>query len=195
MEIGKKDLMGQAKPYHVLDGYSLVAYPNRNSLPFREFYQIPEAATIIRGSLRYDGNPALVRALINLGWLDVEEKTWLKDGMTWAEIQQQATQANSSSEADLTKRVDELCTFASSSERDEIISGLRWMRLFSSQTPRTHGNLLDTLSEHLATLCSFRPGERDLVILQHKFVVEWANGSQVSVVSNSQPSSRRLCRK
>lgn len=79
--------MGKAQPYHVLDGYSFVAYPNRNSLPFREFYQIPEASTIVRGSLRYEGNPALVRALIDLGWLDSGHKSWLKNGITWGQIQ------------------------------------------------------------------------------------------------------------
>lgn len=41
----------------VLEGYDFVAYPNRNSVPFKEFYNIPEAETVIRGSLRYEGNP------------------------------------------------------------------------------------------------------------------------------------------
>lgn len=171
--------MGKAQPYHVLDGYSFVAYPNRNSLPFREFYQIPEVSTIVRGSLRYEGNPALVRALIDLGWLDSGHKSWLRNGITWGQIQQRISQASSSSEADLIKKIDEICTFATSSERDDIVSGLRWMGLFSDETPAVQENLLDTLSAQLAILCSFQPGERDLVMLQHKFVVEWKDGSEV----------------
>ncbi|KAL8743591.1 MAG: hypothetical protein Q9184_008093, partial [Pyrenodesmia sp. 2 TL-2023] len=51
VEISNKELMGVAKPYFVMDGYDFVAYPNRNSLPFQEFYAIPEAETVIRGSL------------------------------------------------------------------------------------------------------------------------------------------------
>lgn len=74
VEISNKDLMGVAKPYFVLDGYEFVAYPNRNSVPFREFYGIPEADTDIRGSLRYEGNPAFVKALIDLGWLDTQNE-------------------------------------------------------------------------------------------------------------------------
>ena len=66
--------MGSAKPYHVLDGYSFIAYTNRNSVPFREAYGIPEAHTVIRGSLRYEGNPAMVNALIDLGWINPEDK-------------------------------------------------------------------------------------------------------------------------
>lgn len=80
--------MATAKPYYVMDGYDFVAYPNRNSVPFREFYNIPEAHTVIRGSLRYAGNPAFVKVLIDLGWLDTEQKEWLKDGLTWIEISQ-----------------------------------------------------------------------------------------------------------
>lgn len=98
VEISSADLMAQAVPYYVRDGYEFVAYPNRDSVSFREFYNIPEAHTVIRGSLRYKGNPAFVQALANLGWLDQEKKEWLKDGMTWAEIQQKAIGAPSAHE-------------------------------------------------------------------------------------------------
>lgn len=98
IEISSKDLMAKARPYYVMDGYDFVAYPNRNSVPFREFYNIPEAHTVIRGSLRYKGNPAFVQALANLGWLEQDKKDWLKDGMTWIEIQQKAVRAPSTDE-------------------------------------------------------------------------------------------------
>lgn len=41
------------------------------------------------------------------------------------------------------------------------------------------GNLLDTLCARLEKLMSFQPGEQDLVMLQHKFVVEGADGKMV----------------
>jgi saccharopine dehydrogenase (NADP+, L-glutamate forming) len=85
--------MSIAKPYHVMDGYSFVAYPNRNSVPFKEFYKIPEAETVIRGSLRYNGNPEFIQALAGIGWLDQEEKRWLEPGITWAQIQQRLVSA------------------------------------------------------------------------------------------------------
>jgi saccharopine dehydrogenase (NADP+, L-glutamate forming) len=97
-EISSDALMATAVPYYVMDGYDFVAYPNRNSVPFQRFYGIPEAHTVIRGSLRYKGNPAFVQALANIGWLDQTKETWLKDGMTWAEIHQRALGASSSDE-------------------------------------------------------------------------------------------------
>ncbi|KAL6360978.1 hypothetical protein LRP88_04439 [Fusarium phalaenopsidis] len=183
VEISNQDLMGSAKPYHVLDGYSFAAYPNRNSVPFREAYGIPEAHTVIRGSLRYEGNPAMVKALIDLGWINPEEKPWLKEGMTWAQIQQNTTGASSGEESDLIAKVDELCNFSSVEKRGRILTGLRWMDLFSDEAPTVHGNLLDTLSAQLEKLCSFKPGESDLVMLQHKFVVEWKDGTQDTITS------------
>ena len=39
--------------------------------------------------------------------------------------------------------------------------------------------MLDTLCARLETLMAYAPGERDLVMLQHKFVVERADGTEV----------------
>lgn len=172
--------MASARPYHVMDGYSFLAYPNRNSVPFREYYNIPEAHTVIRGSLRYKGNPELVNALVNMGWLDATEKTWLAPGMTWAQLQQKTTGATSTSEDDLISKVDELCSFPDAVDRDAVMSGLRWIGLFSDEEAPIRDSLLDTLSDRLQNLCSFKDGERDLVMLQHKFVVEWENGEAAS---------------
>ena len=98
VDIAAKDLMATAKPYFVVDGYDFVAYPNRNSVPFREFYKIPEAHTVVRGSLRYEGNPAFIKAFADAGWLDADGKEWLKPGTTWAQITQRVTGATDSSE-------------------------------------------------------------------------------------------------
>ena len=65
-----------------------------------------------------------------------------------------------------------------------IISGLRWIGLFSSEMVTVRGgNLLDTLCARLETLMRYEQGERDLVMLQHKFVVEWKDGSEVRISS------------
>lgn len=96
VDIPSTELMSTAKSYHVIDGYSFVAYPNRNSVPFRDFYGIPEADTVVRGSLRYKGNPEFVQALARLGWVTPEKKEWLKGGDTWGEIQQKLIGASGS---------------------------------------------------------------------------------------------------
>lgn len=80
----------------------------------------------------------------------------------------------------LIARIKEICKFPSLSESDRIISGLRWFGLFSLEhAPIVSGNPLDTLCGRLEKLLSYQPGERDLVILQHKFLIKWENGKLV----------------
>lgn len=90
--------MGHAKPYFITPAYAFVAYPNRDSVPFREWYKIPEADTCVRGTLRYQGFPEFIKALVDLGWLDATEKEWLSDSLTWAEVMQKTIGASSASE-------------------------------------------------------------------------------------------------
>ena len=81
----------------------------------------------------------------------------------------------------LVASLGEKCKFPSEAESDRITSGMRYFGLFSSEKATIRGgNLLDTLCGQLEKLLSFQPGERDLVMLQHKFVVEWKDGKKVS---------------
>ncbi|KAI9684117.1 MAG: hypothetical protein M1829_003387 [Trizodia sp. TS-e1964] len=184
VEISAGALMASAAPYFVKEGYEFVAYPNRDSVPFREFYAIPEAHTVLRGSLRYRGNPAFVQALADLGWLEQDQREWLRDGMSWAEIQQRAIGAKGADESALVARIREVINFESEAEAERIIFGMRWMGIFSSEAATVvRGNLLDTLCLQLEMVMSFGPGERDLVMLQHKFDVEWADGKMETITS------------
>lgn len=92
------DLMALAKSYYISPAYAFVAYPNRNSAPYREWYNIPEADTVVRGTLRYQGFPEFIRALVKLGWLDSQPKEWVKEGLTWAEATKRAAGAADASE-------------------------------------------------------------------------------------------------
>ncbi|KAI6008858.1 Saccharopine dehydrogenase-domain-containing protein [Pisolithus orientalis] len=184
VDITGSDLMGYANPYFISPAYAFVAYPNRNSVPFREFYNIPEAETIVRGTLRYQGFPEFIKALVDLGWLDATEKAWLTEDLTWAEVTQRAIGANDASERTLVAHIKTVCKFPNESESTRIISGFRWIGLFSSENVKPRGkNLLDTLCAQLETLMKYEPGERDLVMLQHKFVVEWQDGNQQILTS------------
>lgn len=97
-EVSGQELMAHAASYYISPAYAFVAYPNRDSTPFREFYNIPEAETLIRGTLRYQGFPEFIGALVKLGYLNDSEKSWLTSDLTWAETTQKATGASDASE-------------------------------------------------------------------------------------------------
>lgn len=182
------ELMGEAKPYYISPAFAFVAYPNRDSTPFRKFYRIPEAETVIRGTMRYQGFPEFIKALVALGFMDSNTKEWLSSSssssgasdLTWAQVTQQAIGANDAQETTLIEKVKAICQFSDESESTRIIAGLKWIGLFSSEEKATlrAGNLLDTLCGQLEKLMGYEEGERDLVMLQHKFVVEWEDGKK-----------------
>lgn len=179
---GKKEtvtgaqLMSTAKPYHIYPGYAFEAYPNRDSTPYRERYDIPEAQTVIRGTLRYSGNPAFVQTLQDLGFLSTQEHDFLKQPIPWNEAFAKIVGATSHSENDLVWAVSSKAKFATTEDKNRILAGLRWVGLFSTDPITPAGTPLDVICANLEKKMQYEPGERDFVMLQHKFFIEWADG-------------------
>lgn len=176
VDIASKDLMGTAKPYFIYPGYAFVAYPNRDSTPYRERYGMPEAQTIVRGTLRYQGFPQFIRVLVETGFLEDGRVAALEQAVAWREATRAIVGAASSSTADLEAAVVAKATFDSAEERERILSGLRWIGIFSDEAITPRGNALDTLCASLEKKMQFEAGERDMVMLQHKFEIEHADG-------------------
>lgn len=180
-EIDGKELMTHAKPYHIYPGYAFVAYPNRDSTPYRERYSIPEADNIVRGTLRYQGFPEFIKVLVDIGFLSDEPQDFLaqKDGelpLSWKEVTAKVLDATSRADEDLIWAISSKTNFRDNDEKARIIAGLRWIGLFGSDSIEPRGNPLDTLCARLEKLMQYEKGERDFVMLQHKFEIEHADG-------------------
>ncbi|EEB95705.1 hypothetical protein MPER_05283, partial [Moniliophthora perniciosa FA553] len=187
--ISGQQLMTTAQPYYISPAYAFVAYPNRDSTPFREFYRINsegEGETVVRGTLRYQGFPAFVKLLVDLGWLDTTSKEWLSNDLSWIQVMSRVLGVDPTEKAVLDKIIS-VANFPSDSEKERIVSGLRWLGLFSSEAivprPANNPTLLDTLCARLEKLMAYAPGERDLLMLQHKFVVQYRDGKQETITS------------
>jgi saccharopine dehydrogenase (NADP+, L-glutamate forming) len=171
------ELMSTARDYPIYPGYAFEAYPNRDSTPYTERYNIPEAQTLIRGTLRYKGNPAFVQTLASLGFLSTEEHDFLKSDITWAEATAKILGATGHSEEDLNWAVSSKAKFPNNDEKERILAGLRWFDLFSTTKkidPR--GTPLDCLCASMEGKMQYFEGERDMVMLQHKFFIEHKDG-------------------
>ncbi|KAF2425294.1 putative Saccharopine dehydrogenase [Tothia fuscella] len=193
-EVSGEELMGVAKPYHTgYQGYALVAYPNRDSTPYRQRYAIPEANTIIRGTLRYAGNPEFVKVLVDMGFFSDVETDYLKgDGnLTWKEFTAKLLGSGSNAHDDLVWAISSKSKFADTAEKNRIIEGLSWIGVFSDELVNKKGNPLDTLCAVLEKKMAYEEGERDLVILQHRFEIENQDGSKETrtstLVENGDP--------
>lgn len=181
---GKKEtiqgdnLMKSAKPYVVYPGYAFEAYPNRDSTPYKERYNIPDAHTIIRGTLRYQGNPALVQTLRDLGMLEEDQHDFLKSKSTWKDAFAKIVGSSSNSEQDLTWAVSSKAKFNNTEEKNRIVAGLRWIGLFSDEQIEPRGSPIDCLCATLEKKMKYEKGERDFLMLQHKFEIEHADGTK-----------------
>lgn len=194
VNVSSEELMGTAKPYATgFLGYAFVAYPNRDSTPYRERYGIPEAQTVIRGTLRYEGFCEFVKVLVDIGYLGDGEKEFLKgeEKITWREVTQKILGATGAKEADLVWAISSKTAFKDNSEKTRIMEGLRWIGLFSDEAVEKRGNPLDTLCARLERLMAYSEGERDLVFLQHRFEIENKDGSKETrtstLVENGDP--------
>lgn len=176
LDVAGKDLMGHAKPYYIYPGFAFVAYPNRDSTPYKERYNIPEAQTIVRGTLRYQGFPEFVRTLVQTGFLTETPVDVLSKPVSWREATKAIVGASSSSEEDLKQAILSKATFDSPEEKSRILSGLAWVGIFSDEQITPRGNPLDTLCATLEKKMQYEGEERDMVMLQHKFEIEHADG-------------------
>ncbi|KAK0544976.1 saccharopine dehydrogenase (NADP+, L-glutamate-forming) [Tilletia horrida] len=199
------ELMASAQPYYISPAFAFVAYPNRDSTPFREFYKIPEAETVIRGTLRYQGFPEFVLALVKLGFLTEDAQPYLKKGdasLTWATVTAHAAgvdaaAASASNEKALVEAVRAKAgPFRSETDEARVLQGLRWLGLFDPKAKVTVrgtaaqarsseglGNLLDSLCATLEEKCRYAPGERDMVMLQHRFEIVTKEGEHKTLTS------------
>lgn len=178
VSIDGPDLMATAKPYFIYPGFAFVGYPNRDSTPFREKYDIPEAQTVIRGTLRYQGFPEMIKVLVDTGFLSDEANPVFDKPIAWKDATKALLGATSASEQDLQWAVASKTAFPSNEERNRLLAGLRWIGLFSDEPIIPRGNPLDTLCATLEKKMQYAPEERDLVMLQHKFEIENKDGSK-----------------
>jgi saccharopine dehydrogenase (NADP+, L-glutamate forming) len=180
VEVEGPALMAEAKPYFIYPGYAFVAYPNRDSTPYKERYNIPEAQTIVRGTLRYQGFPEYIKALVDIGFLSEDSKDFLKEGTTssWKSATAKILGSQSDKEEDLIWAISSKTKFKDTEDKDRIIDGFRWIGLFSSEEIIPRGNPLDTLCATLEKKMQYEEGERDFVMLQHKFLIENKDGSK-----------------
>lgn len=70
------------------------------------------------------------------------------------------------------------CIVKDTDEKNRIIDGLRWIGMFSGEDIIPCGNPLDTLCATLEKKMQYEEGERDFVMLQHKFEIENKDGSK-----------------
>ena len=79
---------------------------------------------------------------------------------------------------DLEAAIAKATTFNSEKEKERVFKGLRWIGVFSDEQITPAGTPIDILCAVLEKKMQYQPGERDMVMLQHRFEIENKDGSK-----------------
>lgn len=148
---------------------ALEGIPNRDSLKYESLYGLQGISTMIRGTLRYEGFCQLMRAFKDMGLLSSSLNP--SSPNTWSEF---------------TKNID-ISSIAQMAgiDRTRLEESLEWLGLSSSKEPFDPADsLLDSFCALLQRKLNYAPGERDMVVMQHEFVLQNQNG-QMRKLSSS----------
>lgn len=117
-------------------------------------YNIPEAQTVVRGTLRYAGFPEFVKVLVDIGFLSDEERDFLKEPISWKEATKKILGATSSSENDLLWAVSSKTAFKNTDEKNQLVAGLKWRKW-----PWNAGDIIRAVSD-IASQSASSPMQR-----------------------------------
>ncbi len=146
-------------------------YPNADSTRYIEPYGLSDARGVFRGTLRYPGWCATMRAAGRLGLFDLEPRDW-PEGTTYADFIGRLLPPAGPS---VLRRAAE---FLELSEDSEVLARFEWAGLFSGRVlPERRASPIDVFGNRLAKLMMYQPGERDQVLMKHAFTVRYPDGS------------------
>lgn len=152
-------------------------YPNRDSVPYAEAYGIPEAKTMLRGTLRYSGWCATMKKIGDLGLLDQTERNLA--GMTYAGLVRDLVHAGPG--ANLKKA---LGTFLNLAPDAPVLGRMEWLGLLEERPiPAGTGTALDALAALMIDRLRYEKGERDMIVLRHEFLASRPDGTAEKIVS------------
>jgi len=149
---------------------TLEAYPNRDSLNYKNLYGFEKAHTVIRGTLRYPGWSETWLQIVRLGMTNEGQRIPNLKNVTWAELTEMFLPLNSQG-PHVGQRV---ANFLNLSPTGQIMQNLEWLGLFSDEKI---GLNVETSAQALTHLLGKRlqlkKDARDMVIIMHRMDVTY----------------------
>ena len=151
-------------------------YPNRDSLAYIDKYNIPEVETMYRGTFRYPNWCRIMDIMKTLGLLSTEIQNF--EGKTLKEIVAEKLDV-------YPKNVKEKVVGRLKLALDgPAIDAIDWLGYFSNDKVLiSEGSAFDITAELMQKKMMLPEGARDMVIMQHTFLIEKANGEREVIKS------------
>jgi saccharopine dehydrogenase (NADP+, L-glutamate forming) len=181
INVSGRELFKHHWPLEVAGLGEFEAYPNRDSVPYRDIYGIEDAATMYRGTLR---NPGWCETLYNIGRLGLlDEIDRAITGQTYRQFMRGLLPAAAPKTGDIKADVAAHLDLPAGSE---VINDLEWLGLFADEVIEVgKGKIspLDLLTRLMLDRMQYQPGERDLIILEHHFDATYPDGQKEHITA------------
>jgi len=196
--INGNDLFASAQPEEVHPCFAMEVLPNRDSISYIDSYNLHESTTVFRGTLRYKGFSGMMWAIKKLGLLDSNHFPGLEPAApsyrTWPELLAAVLErdgfhdvTSSNLRALVQEKVfgrDVPDVFNTEHNIKRTLRAFEWLGFFDENKEIDASNtLIDTLCKLLQETLVFERHERDMILLQHVFEVDWADGKQETLKS------------
>ena len=180
VDIPGPELFTQVEQARVDGVGELEAYPNRDSLGYIDVYGLADIDTMFRGTFRYPGWCRCLKKVVDLGMLEETPVTY-PAGTTFA--QWTAGLIKSDATDNVRAQVAKCIGLDAS---DNVLDRFEWLGLFSNDPLPITGKQttpLDILAARMDQKMPYQPGERDMIVLLHKFVARFPDGRQERISS------------
>jgi len=150
----------------------LEVYPNRDSLPYIDSYDISTVQSMFRGTLRYPGWCETLKAVVDLDLLDETERDDIA-GLTYG---QWLARKLGSDGANLKQDLADRLGIAGDAK---AVGDLEWLGLLGDDpVPASDTTDLDVVASRMLAKMTYAPGERDMLVMQHEFVAEYPDRTE-----------------
>ncbi|NNE54707.1 MAG: saccharopine dehydrogenase, partial [Flavobacteriales bacterium] len=170
-------LFTRVKPISI-EGYGdFEGYANRDSLQYKDVYNLGSIPTIYRGTLRRAGYSEAWNVFVQLGMTDDSYQVEECSKLTWR------TFTNSFLAYSESKPVEQkLQEYTGAS--DEVMEKLRWLGMFDDVSIGLEsGTPAQILQKRLESKWSLKPGDKDMIVMWHRFNYE-LNGEEKEIHSS-----------
>ena len=150
----------------------LEVYPNRDSVQYRDIYEIPEVQTLFRGTFRYPNWCQIMDAMKALKLISYE-KLNLSD-LSYAGMVRKLN--NIGTEENLE---DAVRKNLKPEDQDIVLEALAWLGLLSDESiNRKEDSPFEVVSDLMIKKMMLGEKERDMIVMQHSFLAEYPDGNR-----------------
>ncbi len=176
VKINTRDLFKDVSSLEIENLAKFDVYPNRDSIPYIEKYNIKKTKTMFRGTMRFPGWCELWDNFKKLNFLD--EKVKETKGMSNKNFI--ALIIESKGEDIKNELSDYLCI----SRDSDIIKKFEWLGFFDeNEIIKEDLSPFDLLFNILFKKLQFNKGEKDMVVLHHEFIGLYPDGKREKITS------------